>query len=78
MNLIMNFKFNKQFRCVHVKMDNTVTLKYIVKIESTRNWKLTKISKERWNYLMQKGTMINFEYLPASLKFLEEKRKLCR
>ena len=48
-------------------MDNIVALSYVVKMGGTRNQLLVQISKEIWEYLLEKGIAITAEYLPGAL-----------
>ena len=50
---------------IHIKMDNIVALSYLVKMGGTQL--LVLISKEIWEYLLEKGTTITAEYLPGAL-----------
>ena len=54
-------------RTIHIKMDNIVALSYLVKMGGTRNQLLVQISKEIWEYLLDKGITITAEYLPGAL-----------
>ena len=48
-------------------MDNIVAFSYLVKMGGTRNQLLVQISKEIWEYLLDKGITITAEYLPEAL-----------
>ena len=48
-------------------MDKIVALSYLVKMGGTQNQLLVQISKEIWEYLMDKGITITVEYLPGAL-----------
>ena len=54
-------------KTIHIKMDNIVALSYLVKMGGTRNQLLVQISKEIWEYLLDKGITITAEYLPGAL-----------
>ena len=47
-------------------MDKIVALSYLVKMGGTQNQLLVQISKEIWEYLMDKGITITTEYLPGA------------
>ena len=53
-------------KTIHIKMDNIIALSYLVKMGGTQL--LALISKEIWEYLLDKGTTITAEYLPGALK----------
>ena len=54
-------------KTIHIKMDKIVALSYLVKMGGTQNQLLVQISKEIWEYLMDKGITITAEYLPGAL-----------
>ena len=47
-------------------MHNIVALSYLVKMEGTQTQFLIQISKEIWEYLLDKGITITAEYLPGA------------
>ena len=51
---------------IHIKMHNIVALSYLVKMEGTQTQFLIQISKEIWEYLLDKGITITAEYLPGA------------
>ena len=54
-------------KTIHIKMHNIVALSYLVNMGSTRNQLLVQISKETWEYLLDKGITITAEYLLGAL-----------
>ena len=54
-------------KTIHIKIDNIASLSYLVKIGGTRTHLLVQISKEIWEYLLDKGITITAEYLPRAL-----------
>ena len=56
-----------QVQAIRIKMDNMVTLSYLVKMGGTHNKVLSDLSKEIWDYLLGKGITITAEYLPGIL-----------
>ena len=51
---------------INIKMHNIVALSYLVKMEGTQTQFLIQISKEIWEYLLDKGITITAEYLPGA------------
>ena len=67
---ICNFNFHSLVptaKTIRIKMDNITALSYLVKMGGTRNQLLVQISKEIWEYLLDKGITITAEYLPGAL-----------
>ena len=66
---IRNFDFQSHvfFGTDNIRMDNIVTLSYLIKMGGTQNKLLTLLSKEIWQYLITKGVTITTKYLPGSL-----------
>ena len=54
-------------KSLHIRMDNTVALSYLIKMERTQNKSLTLLSKEIWEYLIAKEIRVAVEYLRGSL-----------
>ena len=54
-------------KIIHIKMDNIVALSYLMKIGGTRNQLLVQISKEIWEYLLDKEITITAKYLLGAL-----------
>ena len=60
-------------RTNHLQLDNTTVLFYIVKKGGTKNEKMTKLSQEIWDYLLQCQIIITVEYLPGILNVVTDK-----
>ena len=54
-------------KTINIKMDNIVALSYQVKMRGTRNQLLVQISKEIWEYLLDKGITITAEHFAGAL-----------
>ena len=54
-------------KTIHIKIYNIASHSYLVKIGGTRTQLLVQISKEIWEYLLDKGITITAEYLPGAL-----------
>ena len=52
-------------KSIHLKIDNTSALSYIVKMEDTQNLGMIGLAKEIWDLTSQ--TTITVEYLPSRL-----------
>ena len=66
-NGLMTFTKVRRVSRVHIKVDNTAALSYIVKMGGTRNDLMLEIAKEIWQYLMSKQITLTAEYIPTEL-----------
>lgn len=57
---------------IHIQMDNIMALTYLVKMGGTKNKDMSVLSKEIWDYLLEKGITITAEYLPGKLNVLAD------
>ena len=60
-------RFYPAAKTIHIKMDNIVAVSHLVKMGGTQNQLLVQISKEIWEYLLDKGIAVTAEYLPGAL-----------
>ena len=58
---LLTFNKQKSLKAVHIQVDNTTALLYLVKIGGTGNQMLFKLSKEIWQYLLKHQTTITAE-----------------
>ena len=54
---------------IHIQVDTTTALSYLVKMGGTRSKTLTKISKEIWQYLLQEKITLTAEWIPSKENF---------
>ena len=54
-------------RSMSVQMDNIGALSYLEKMKGTQGKVFSTLSKEIWNYLLDKGILLTAEYLPGAL-----------
>ena len=52
---------------IHLMVDNTTALSYLVKMGGTKNQDMTLRAKSLWAYLLKKGIQLSVEYLPSTL-----------
>ena len=52
---------------VHILMDNTTAISYLLKMGGTKNLTLLEIAKEIWQYLLPKRITLTAEYIPSLL-----------
>ena len=57
---------------VHLQLDNTSALTYLLKTGVTQNLEMIKISKESWMYLLSRNISITGEHLRSKLNYLAE------
>ena len=50
---------------IHLQLENTTVLAYLMKMGGTKNLELINLSQEIWNYLLDGQIMITLEYLPG-------------
>ena len=50
---VKTFTRNRKVSSIHLQIDNTVALSYLIKMGGTKSWELTKISKKIWHYLLE-------------------------
>ena len=58
---LLTFNKQKSLKAVHIQVDNTTALLYLVKIGGTENQMLFKLSTEIWQYLLKHQTTITAE-----------------
>ena len=54
-------------KTILIKISNIVALSYLVKMGGTQYQLLVHISKEIWEYLLDKGIKVTADYLPGTL-----------
>ena len=52
---------------VHMKVDNLTALSYLTKMGGTKSPIMTQISKEIWEYILDRQITITAEYIPSHL-----------
>ena len=57
---------------IHIQMENTSALSYLVKMGGTQNQVMLDLSKEIWAYLIKHKITITVEYLPSKLNFIAD------
>ena len=57
----------KQVNTIHLQIDNMTALSYLLKMGGTHSQKLLILTKEIWNFLIDRQIMITAEYLPSAL-----------
>ena len=58
---------NKKNLAVHLLIDNTNALSYLLKMGGTTNPTMTKISKSIWTFLLSKGISLTAEWIPLEM-----------
>ena len=64
---VLSFTKNVAKTAIHLQIDNTCALSYLLKMGGTHNMQMLKLSKEIWEYLFHKQITITAEYLPSKL-----------
>ena len=64
---IKTFTKGKTVKSIHLQVDNTTALKYIVKMGGTKNQTLIAIAKRIWEYLLSNAITLTVEYIPSKL-----------
>ena len=64
---ILTFTKGKSVTAIHLQIDNTTGLSYLVKMGRTRSPKLLQVVQETWDYLLANGVAVTAEYFPSSL-----------
>ena len=64
---IRTFTKWKETRSIHLQIDNTAALSYIIRQGGTKSQGLLNRAKEIWDYLSEKGIQISAEWLPTHL-----------
>ena len=64
---LQTFLKNKENISVHMLMDNTTAIAYLLKMGGTKNAILTEIAKEIWHFLLPKNITVTAEYIPSIL-----------
>jgi hypothetical protein len=69
---IKTFTKNHKPKSIHMKIDNTTALSYLVNMGGTKNLTMIKISKRIWEYLLQHGITITAEWIPSHLNVIAD------
>ena len=62
---IMNFSRLIARKVVHIQMDNTAALIYLLKMRGMNSSEMNQITQEIWQCLIRRVIMITTEYLPT-------------
>ena len=66
-NVILAFTKEKTINAIHIQIDSTTALSYLLKMGGTTDKTLVDLSKDIWKYLILKKITITAEYLPGIL-----------
>ena len=69
---VKTFTRNRKVSSIHLQIDNTVALSYLMKMGGTKSWELTKISKRIWHYLLDKEITLTAEWIPTQLNIVAD------
>ena len=69
---VQSFIKDEQKIHVHLKVDNTTTVAYVNKMGGTKSLAMSNISKQLWDYCLQKEITITAEHLPGSLNHIAD------
>ena len=69
---ILTFTKYQKVVSIHMQIDNTVALSYLVKMGGTKNAQLTKIAKRIWHYLLGKEMTLTAEWIPSRINILAD------
>ena len=64
---ILTFVKMWKMLAIHIQVDNTTALSYLLKMGGTKNPDLMQISKEIWEFLFGQGITITAKHLPGNL-----------
>ena len=64
---IRTFTRNRIPRAIHMKIDNTTALSYLVKMGGTKNLQMIEITKRIWKFLLQHKITLTAEWIPTDL-----------
>ena len=64
---IRTFTKDKPVKAIHMQIDNTCALAYLINMGGTKNHQMTNIAKSIWSYLLGKGITCTAEYIPSEL-----------
>ena len=64
---ILTFVKMWKMLAIHIQVDNTTALSYLLKMGGTKNPDLLQISKEIWKFLLGLGITITAKHLPGNL-----------
>ena len=64
---VKTFTRKRKVSSIHLQIDNTVALPYLMKMGGTKSWELTKISNRIWHYLLDKEITLTAEWIPTQL-----------
>ena len=64
---ILKFTKIRKPKRLHLLIENTSALSYLVKMGGTHNPIMLNLAKEIWEYLMQKEITLTAEYIPSEL-----------
>ena len=59
------FLKDKRDLSIHMMIDNTTALSYLVKMGGTKNLTMTKISKSIWHFLLKRNLTLTAEWIPS-------------
>ena len=63
---IKTFTKKLNVNSIHIQIDNTTALAYLIKMGGTKNIEMITISKRIWTYLLSKGITLTAEWIPSS------------
>ena len=77
---IKTFTKERKPASIHMKIDNTSALSYIVKMGGTKSWDMLVVAKRIWDYLLRHQITITAEWIPSHLNTIAdwESRHTCR
>ena len=64
---IKTFTKSAKVKSIHIQIDNTVALSYLVKMGGTGNMHMNAITKRIWNYLIENNISLTAEWIPTHL-----------
>ena len=64
---ILTFTKERKPRSIHLRIDNTTALSYLVKMGGTKCPDLSRIAKRIWAYLLQWGITLTAEWISTDL-----------
>lgn len=74
--VILTFIELLKVESIHLQTDSMVALTYLVNMGGTSNSKMTQLSKEIWEFLLNKGITITVEHLPGVQIVQAERREI--
>ena len=64
---IKTFTKSVKVKSIHIQIDNTAALSYLVKMGGTGNMQMNVITKRIWNYLVENNISLTAEWIPTHL-----------